>query len=247
MLDSCAMSELPLPPEELQYPRTFDFVEGGKRVFDQLVGFGGLKPEDRVLDAGCGVGRVARHLTGYLTNSYEGFDVVPEAIAWCQEAITPRYPQFRFTLAELHNQRYSPDAMSSAAEFRWMYEDSSFDFVFAASLMTHLLPDAHENYVREARRVLKPGGRLLASYFLMNRESTRLQEQGAVQKPFTKRVAPGCRTRNPDNPEAALAYAEGRVRDLFAESGLVLIGLRYGDWCRPGADYHQDVLVAIKA
>jgi cyclopropane fatty-acyl-phospholipid synthase-like methyltransferase len=106
MLDSCSMSELPLPPKELQYPkgRTFGFVEGGKRVFDQLVGFGGLKPEDKVLDAGCGVGRVARHLTGYLTGSYEGFDVVPKAIAWCQEAITPRYPQFRFTLAELHNQ-----------------------------------------------------------------------------------------------------------------------------------------------
>ena len=37
----------------------------------------GLKPEHRVLDIGCGVGRVALPLTRYLTSgTYDGFDIV---------------------------------------------------------------------------------------------------------------------------------------------------------------------------
>jgi len=34
-------------------------------------------------------------LTGYLSDEeYEGFDLMPEAIEWCQENITPDIPTF---------------------------------------------------------------------------------------------------------------------------------------------------------
>jgi len=242
------MSELPLPPEKLRYPRGLDFVTGGEAVFDQLVGFGGLKPEDRVLDAGCGIGRVARHLVDYLTGSYEGFDIVPPAVEWCQDEITPRHPNFRFQVAKanIRNGKYNPNGAVSAAQYRWPYEDTSFDFVFLASVFTHLLPSDVENYVQQAARVLKPGGRLLATYFLLNKESVKLMEHEGSRFNFKKRIAPGCRTTRPNRPEAAIAYAERRVRDLYAESGLTLLGVRYGGWCRPRADYHQDIVVAIK-
>ena len=43
--------------------------------------------------------------------------------------------------------------------------DASFDVIYAASLFTHLLPDETRNYFCETRRVLKPTGRCLFSFF----------------------------------------------------------------------------------
>lgn len=118
--------------------------------------------------------------------------------------------------------------------------------MFFASVLTHLLPDGAENYVREAARTLRPGGRVLATYFLLNKESRRLMEGEDSRFNFSKQVAPGCRTTPDGKHERAIAYAEGPVKDLYADSGLTLLGVRYGGWCRPGADYHQDVIVATK-
>ncbi len=62
---------------------------------------------------------------------------------------------------------------SSAAEFRFPYEDASFDFAFATSLFTHLLRDEASHYLAEDRRVpTAPGGRLPAlTFFLLTPEA----------------------------------------------------------------------------
>lgn len=241
------MVDLPLPPEEMQYPKGKDFLSGGRAVSDQLVHFGGLKPEDRVLDVGCGIGRVARHLTDYTAGEYEGFDIVPSAIEWCRSEITSRCPNFHFAVADLQNGKYNPEGEESAANYRWPYEDGSFDFVFLASVFTHMLPDGAENYVRQAARVLKPGGRVFATYFLLNEESRRLMKTKDSVFDFSKRVGPGCFTAPGGRDERAIAYAEKPVKDLYAANSLTLIGVRYGSWCRPVADYHQDVILASRS
>jgi SAM-dependent methyltransferase len=241
------MGELPLPPEEIRFVGRGDFEEVGERVFRQLVEFGGLKPYHRVLDGGCGVGRVARPLSGYLTDGYDGFDIQPLAIEWCQKNITSRFPNFRFTLADVYNGRYNPQGTQDASEYHFPYPSDSFDFAFFASVFTHMLPAEMENYIRETARVLKKGGRIFATYFLINEESEELMPKGYGRLDFRKRIEQGCRTARPGCPEKAVAYAEGRVRWLWAESGLMLIALRFGTWCRPEADYHQDVLIATKA
>ena len=50
-----------------------------------ILGFADPRPGERVLDVGCGIGRMARPLAGYLTGdgSYDGFDVNREGIRWC--------------------------------------------------------------------------------------------------------------------------------------------------------------------
>jgi len=67
----------------------------GERFFDIFVRYGRIKPTDRVLDVGCGSGRMAAPLTRYLTTgSYEGFDISPDAIRWCQNDITKQFRAF---------------------------------------------------------------------------------------------------------------------------------------------------------
>ena len=88
--------------------------------------------------------------------SYAGFDVNPIGIGWCQLRYDER---FRFTLADLYNSRYHPTGSLRADEYRFPYEDASFDVVLAASVLTHLLEDAAAHYLAEIARVLRPGGR----------------------------------------------------------------------------------------
>lgn len=138
------------------------------------------------LHAGCGIGRMAVPLTGYLSaeGSYEGFDIVPEGVRWCQENITPKYPNFRFQIADVHNDRYHPEGSQKASEYRFPYADGSFDFVFLTSVFTHMLPQDMENYLSEISRILRSGGRCLITFFLLNAESLKLIEMGASDLDF---------------------------------------------------------------
>jgi ubiquinone/menaquinone biosynthesis C-methylase UbiE len=144
-----------------------DFEKIGKEILQTLIEIGGLKPSERVLDVGCGVGRVAIPLTKYLKDngSYEGFDVVPKEIKWCQKNISPRFPNFNFQLADVYNKAYNPYAKHEASKYKFPYDDDTFDFVFLTSVFTHMLTKDMENYLSEIVRVLKKGGNALSLIF----------------------------------------------------------------------------------
>ena len=65
----------------------------------------GLTPDEAVLEPGCGAGRIAEPLTRYLSEdgSYDGFDVVAEAIESCKRGIASRHPNFHFRHVDVFN------------------------------------------------------------------------------------------------------------------------------------------------
>jgi SAM-dependent methyltransferase len=118
----------------------------------------GLRPEHRVLDIGSGIGNLAIGLRDYLHGGYDGLEIHPDAVAWCQRAITPRYPAFRFHRADLTSRAYNPRGRQSSAAYCFPFPDQSFDFVLLYSVFTHMLPADFEQYVREISRVLARDG-----------------------------------------------------------------------------------------
>jgi SAM-dependent methyltransferase len=105
----------------------------------------GLSPR-RLLDWGCGCGRVTSLLVKYLTDTeVHGCDIDREAVQWCAQNLSPG----RFTAIP----PYPPTA----------YADNMFDVVTACSVLTHLNRELQLQWLLEMRRILRPGGLLLAS------------------------------------------------------------------------------------
>lgn len=210
------------------------YLENGRwhfeRVFRALLD---VRPHHDVLDVGCGTGQKAIWLTNYLTSGrYEGFDIIPDSIKWAQANITPRHPNFRFLLADIYNKTYNPAGSLAAERWEFPYEDESFDFVLLLSVFTHMLPAGVVHYLSEIRRVLRPGGKCLATYFLLTPESLKAIERGWNQHQFPfAHDEEGYRLFREDSPEAAVAYHEEFVAEAYARCGLTIEEPKlYGGW-----------------
>jgi SAM-dependent methyltransferase len=203
----------------------------------------GLRPDERVLDIGCGCGLMALFLEDYLDamGSYTGLDIQEEAIDWCRKSIGSRRPNFRFAHLNRHNRRYN--LSGRRGPLRLPFDDGSFDFMVVKSVFTHLLRDDVEEYVREIGRTLAPGGRCLASWFLFD-------PGGAPGRgcSFTHGDSE-CRYESEQSPETAVAYSESYVRSTLAAHGLRVQGPVYrGRWAgEPDGLSTQDLTVIVHA
>ncbi len=215
-----------------------DFEGVGKELLQQLIAIGGLKPNERVLDVGCSVGRIAIPLTEYLKDngSYEGFDIVPKEIKWCQKKISSKFPNFHFQLADVYNKVYNPYGKYNASEYKFPYEDESFDFIFLTSVFTHMLTHDMENYLSEIVRVLRKGGRCFITYFLLNPETRGLMEQKQSRFDFSIKKDDGCYSAYEQSSEVAIAYDETFIRKLYEQNQLSIVEpIYFGTW-RNGKD-----------
>lgn len=237
-----------VPPRRMRgFVGDSDFGATGDEFLQLCIELAGLEPCERVLDVGSGIGRMARPLVAYLRppGAYEGFDVVPDGIAWCRSRYAS-HPHFHFQLADVRNGLYRPDAGVAARDYTFPFDDATFDFAFATSVFTHLLPDEADRYLGEMARVLRPTGRLVATFFVLDAAGRH-------------RSAPGGRlafahdhgdhaTDSLQTPEEAVAYHERWLRERLAAHRLALSGpLRLGTWSGlPDADTRQfqDVVLA---
>ena len=125
-------SRIPLPPKKLVTEvGGGDFHGVGDEFFRYFTKLSKLMPHEQVLDIGCGCGRIAVPLTRHLDSAgcYEGFDIQPSAIKWCQKNITKRHPNFAFTLADIFNTTYNPQGRIAPIDYRFPYEGDRFDYV----------------------------------------------------------------------------------------------------------------------
>jgi SAM-dependent methyltransferase len=233
----------------LRYSNRFvgdgDFVAVGDEFLKYFVDLGGLRPTHRVLDVGSGIGRMARALTKYLTGgSYEGIDIVPQGIDWCRRNVSQRYPNFRFQLADIRNLMYNPRGKFEAAEYQFPFGDADFDFTYLTSVFTHMRKREMEHYLLEITRTLRPNGRCLVTYFLLNDESRALIEADRSSLDF-KYPLDGCWTKDEDVPETAVAFDEEYIRKLYHDLGFTVETVRHGSWCgRQEYLSYQDIIVA---
>jgi ubiquinone/menaquinone biosynthesis C-methylase UbiE len=122
----------------------FDAI--GQMERDLVVSLG-LLPDAFLIDIGCGSGRLAVQLARFLQGDYLGTDVVPELLDHARKLVNK--PNWRFQLC---------------ADLQIPADDGAADMVCFFSVFTHLLHQETFCYLREARRVLRPGGKIVFSF-----------------------------------------------------------------------------------
>jgi SAM-dependent methyltransferase len=240
---SASYNGIPLPRRGEVFTCGGDFLAVGLRYLDIFRDIGGLSPDDDILDIGSGQGRMAVPLTGFLSprGTYLGFDIVPSAVDDCRRRISSRFPAFRFECLPVMNDLYTDQGMSADAVV-FPLEAESIDFAFATSVFTHMEPAHVERYLVEARRVVRPGGRLLATVFLMDEIAHGASAGTGFSFPFHEGDAWYMAVR----PRSAnVAIADDAWESMVARSGWKVVSLHRGSWSgRPGPIFEfQDVAV----
>jgi ubiquinone/menaquinone biosynthesis C-methylase UbiE len=148
-----------------------DFEESGKREAEIVSNL--VDKDTVVLDLGCGVGRVAKHLAPFVRELH-GVDVSENMIGYAKE-----------NCRRVQNVDFKVNNGKDLS----LYPNEAFDFVYSLLMLQHLEKQDALAYVIEVYRILKEGGRALLQfpnrssfvywvchiYNLVNRKSSRMR------------------------------------------------------------------------
>jgi SAM-dependent methyltransferase len=131
-------------------------------------------PLTRLLDFGCGVGRVTRMFARHF-DEVVGVDVAPSMIEWAR-SLHADCKQCSFVLNRAPNLR--------------CFESNSFSVVYSRIVLQHIRPAIVEGYIPELIRVLEPGGVLMFQLpEVMSVDSRRVFEEApVVGNPLKRRI-----------------------------------------------------------
>jgi cyclopropane fatty-acyl-phospholipid synthase-like methyltransferase len=139
------------------------FVASAVRDISQLSERAGLTAQSRMLDWGCGAGRLAigiKHTFGHVED-YHGVDVQRNLIDWAKANLADEHTHF--SLVDASNARYNPKGSSAHTI---PAADGSVDVFSAYSIFTHLLVDDTAAYLRIIAGILAPNGRAFITAFV---------------------------------------------------------------------------------
>ncbi len=141
--------DVDLPPDyliyesfQINYQKYYnDSFETAKWLFNLFKKYIDLK-DKKILDWGCGPGRIIRHLPVVIGNGceYFGTDYNKKSIDWCTQ--------------NLSNINFNNNSL----EAKLPYPDAFFDIIYGISIFTHISEQLHYDWYIELYRILCPGG-----------------------------------------------------------------------------------------
>jgi len=152
-----------------------EFFAHGRELVESVLDWagGGIRRE-RMIEIGCGLGRMLVHFAPHFEH-VEGVDIAPQMIARARGFDLPS----NIHLATISGQDLAP------------YPDDNFDFAFCFQVFQHIPnPAVIESYLEEIRRTLRPAARAVVHF---DSRPRRLLETIAMLAP--DRLLPRTRRR----------------------------------------------------
>jgi cyclopropane fatty-acyl-phospholipid synthase-like methyltransferase len=140
------------------------FLDSAVAEVDRLAAFTGLTATSRLLDWGCGAGRLGIGVAEKFgqIGLYHGVDVQEPLVRWAKRHIGRR-AGLEFTYVDLANARYNP---TGSSEQRIPGRDTDYDIFYAYSVFSHLSGSDAAAYFREVARLLRPDGKAFITAFV---------------------------------------------------------------------------------
>lgn len=216
------------------------------------------KKNNMILDVGCGAGLLGIASEPFLgqEGKYVGIDVMKKDIDFCRK----HYPSanFEFIHFDVNNPAYAP--AQKDGKLKWPIESESVDLSTALSVWTHLNEEDALFYFKEINRVLKPDGKAIVTFFLLDetyrnsldiraRQEGRYHMTSQEQWVFDKSSYESDAWFHPKwvkVPENAIGVTEAGLDRLASSSGMTLIDHHQGNWKEVPGAFFQDVLIFQK-
>lgn len=236
-----------------------DIVGGGnaRDVGEEWAAFlanqGFLRGGTRILDIGCGCGRLATALAATRPDiEYVGIDIVPGLIDFCRKHITESVPSFDFYVVQQESSLYKSfiedhDIPVFADD---TFKDGHFDVVIATSLFTHTRRDTTQAYFNMANRLLRAGGTMLFSCFAMDehaQKAIRHRTTHPFQSGKVETASDGLVEDRYNGELSAIGYPVTMLEEMLETAGFDgIAGFYRGFWRGSAGHSFQDVVQAPK-
>ncbi len=183
----------------------------------------GLDIDDfpKILDFGCGCGRVVRHWRSLTRPEIHGCDYQRSLVRWCQKHLAFAHFEKNGLLSPLN------------------FPDRAFGFIYAISVFTHLDEQGQRFWIGELSRVLMDKGFLLVTVH----GTTRLCELSAEERKLFASGRPAFHQKRYSGTNVCAAYhPKPYVEDMFGRA------FKLSDFVPGGArDANQDVYLFRKS
>lgn len=186
------------------------FLASAQAEANRLVEHFGLTVNSRVLDVGCGVGRLAIGILSRIgeIQHYRGVDVSKRSIQWCQRHITREHSSYQFIHIDVKNLRYNPSGKAIDVDFRLPFDDQElFDIIYLYAVFSNMTKEDVRSYLKEFQRLLAPSGKIFLTAFI---------EDGVPDMTINPR---GYKGRNWKGPLHCVRYKKDFFESLLAENG----------------------------
>lgn len=163
-----------------------------------------------------------------------------------QKNISSKFSNFDFLYVDLFNDLYRSKGIN-AANYIFPYQTNYFDFACSISVFTHMVPEEVENYLKETIKVLKKGGFLVATFFILDSESKSLMQNN---KDFNFKFDFGHYALMDSVVKSAnVGYDKNFLFKQFENTGFKIEKYIKGYWCGRKKEFNyalQDIVVLKK-